>query len=170
MSIISNCRLASLLIVALSGIMVSAFLWSGTRLSIVEQQLVGKWATLSPRVTPMSSNGIYSGTVIHPRFEWEFCKDRRFRVWAVSEDDASVRSLDWESRWRVLDGKLRFEGTVGDIVVRDLRRRMGGYFGIPYARATSRIGEVPFQLTSQNTLELRTQDKAIAFRRHKETN
>lgn len=159
-------QLASLLILASAGVMALAFWWGGTGLSPIEQQLVGKWTTLRPQATPKSSNGTYTGPVVNPRFEWELRKDLRARVWTVAADDPTVKNIDLDRRWRVLDGELRIEDTVGDIILRDTRRRIGACFGIPYTHRIIPRVELPFQLTGHDTLELSPpQGKPITFKR-----
>lgn len=159
-------RLASLLILASTGVMSSALWWGGTGLSPIERQLVGKWTTLSPRATPKSSNGVYTGPVIHLRFEWELRNERRARLWTVSADDPTVKSLDLERHWRVLKGELRIEYTVGDLVLRDIRRRISACFGIPPTDGNIRGAGAPFELTDPDTLELvPPQGKPVTFKR-----
>ena len=78
-----------------------------TTLSEDERKLVGKWgyAVTDPGYRFATQAGVIQG----PWHVMEFGDDRVFRDWIVSGNDPSHRWAWNEGRWRVVDGRLRFE-------------------------------------------------------------
>jgi hypothetical protein len=82
--------------------------WIGVpTLSAQERILVGVWR--HPQVYSPMDFGVLAGPMTNPCHVMEFCRDRTFRFFYASADDANRRYLVVEGRWSVEGGKLCLE-------------------------------------------------------------